>query len=59
MEREIQEVRMGKESLRERPGYALALDTVNCTVIECNVETEMITRELWLGAGALIIWKES
>jgi len=58
-EREIQEVRMGKESIMARPGYTIAIDHVNKTALECNIETEEITKELWLGPGAFIVWKES
>jgi len=57
-EREIQEVRMGKEGMVARPGYTIALDVVNMVAMECNIETKTISREIWLGPGAFISWKE-
>jgi len=60
-EREIQSVRMGNQSIEARPGYCLNL--IGCSeraygkVCEYDVYGNK-TKELWLGPGAFIVWKD-
>ena len=58
--KEIQEVRMGKESIVARPGYRIVLVHAGdrTTAIEYDLQNTKI-KELWLGSGAFIIWKDS
>jgi hypothetical protein len=61
-EREIQEVRMGDQYIRERPGYNLSIDWLDEWGFYKAVERDSggnVTKELWLGPGAFIVWKES
>jgi hypothetical protein len=55
-EREIQEVRIGDQYIRERPGYTITLH--NDTANENDLQGNLI-KSLWLGPGAFIVWKES
>jgi hypothetical protein len=59
-EREIQEVRMGDNRLMARPGYRINI-VINNTV-KAAIESDAYgnkVKELWLGPGAFIVWKES
>ena len=60
-EREIQEVRMGKESIMSRPGFKIVLDDNIAREYRTDIygAARWLTKELWLGPGAFIIWKES
>jgi hypothetical protein len=60
---EIQEVRMGKESIMARPGHVIVLEyNKSSGFLQSAMEFASggkRTKELWLGPGAFIIWKES
>jgi hypothetical protein len=60
-ERKIQMVRMGKESIMTRPGYKLSIDWLDEWGFYKAVERDSggnVTKEIWLGPGAFISWKE-
>ena len=59
MEREIQEVRMGNQALVARQGYIIRIDDFKMCAEEVNAITQDLTKELWLGSGAFIVYKES
>ena len=55
---EIQEVRMGNQVIVARPGYYISID--NDRAIEYSLKNlGERTKELWLGPGAFIVYKES
>jgi hypothetical protein len=59
-EREIQEVRIGDQYIRERPGYRINIVINN--MVKAAIESDAYgnkVKELWLGPGAFIVWKES
>ena len=55
--KEIQEVRMGNQALVARPGYRIRV--IDDRAYELNETTDLKTKELWLSAGAFIVYKES
>ena len=60
--REIQEVRMGDQAIRERAGHTITQQWMDETRTFIMVErdaTGKVTKELWLGPGAFIVYKES
>ena len=62
MERKIQEVRMGNQALVARPGYTITQQWMDETGTFIMVERDATgesTKELWLGPGAFIVYKES
>ena len=63
MKQEVQSVIVGSSSMNDRPGYTIRIEIVSYTnfpiAIERNDATEKKTKELWLGTGAFISYKES
>ena len=61
MERKIQSARMGSQAIEERTGHSIkAFDAAaGWMAIETNDATGEVTKELWLGPGAFIVYKES
>ena len=57
MDRKIQEVRMGNQSIVARPGHRIRV--IDDRAYEFNETTNLKTKELWLSAGAFIVYKES
>jgi len=59
--REIQLVRYGTESIPARDGHTIKIaDTKDgYSAIERNDKTGETTKELWLGTGAFIVYKET
>ena len=58
MSNEIQEVRMGDNRMVARPGHYISID--NDRAIEYSMKNPgERTKELWLGPGAFIVYKES
>ena len=57
MEHRIREVRMGNQSIVERPGHRIRV--IDDRAYEFNETTNLKTKELWLSAGAFIVYRES
>ena len=48
--------------MNDRPGYTIRIDWISggtCIAVETNDTTGKKTKELWLGPGAFIVYKES